>query len=239
MTASSIPSSLNDSSSLTSSRVIFFDLDRTILDVNSANLWVKREWKTGHLSTWNLLRAAGLLLQYHWGRADLEQAFLSSIHLLKGQKEQDLEDRTFDFYQKEIQHRIRPEVLDTLHRHRQQGDLCVLLTSSSIYMSRLVQNQLGFDDILCTQFEVKHGIFTGLPQGETAFGPGKVTLAQNYVLANKIKLQECWMYTDSYSDLPILEAVGFPQVVCPDRRLQKHAQKMNWPILWWSTAENK
>ena len=240
MTTSAFSSTSSNelSSSPPPSSVAFFDLDRTVLDINSANLWVKREWMTGYLSTWNVLKAAGLLLQYHWGRADLKQAFLSSIQLLKGQKEQDFKNRIYDFYQSEIKHRVRPEVYDALRTHRQRGDLCVLLTSSSVYLAHLIQKQLGFDEILCTRFDVKQGIFTGSPQGPTAFGSGKVTLAQNYVLPKQLRLKDCWMYTDSYSDLPILEAVGFPQVVCPDRRLYAHAYKVKWPILQWSKSEH-
>ena len=68
----------SSSTTANSATVAFFDLDRTLLDLNSAHLWIKREWKAGYLSTWSLLRAACLLLQYHWGRADLEDAFIQS-----------------------------------------------------------------------------------------------------------------------------------------------------------------
>lgn len=120
--------------------------------------------------------------------------------------------------------------------HRERGDRLVLLTSSSPYLSRHVQAELDLDDFICTRFEVINGVHTGKPERPMAFGPGKVTLARAMADREGVDLADCHFYSDSMSDLPMLEAVGHPVVVHPDHKLNRLAKRRGWLVQDWGAA---
>ena len=93
--------------------------------------------------------------------------------------------------------------------------------------------ELGLDDFLCTRFAVRDGVFTGEVDGTLCYGPGKLVQATEYTRARGVQLEDCSFYTDSYSDLPVLEAVGTPIAAHPDPRLLRHAKKSDWSIVDW------
>ena len=124
-----------------------------------------------------------------------------------------------------------------LERHRTRGDRVVLLTASSIYLSELVQEDLELDDVLCNRFEIDaEGLHTGEAVGALCFGAGKLPYAEAYARSRGVELDDCYFYTDSYSDLPVLERIGHPVVVNPDPRLRTEAERRRWPIESWGEA---
>ena len=143
----------------------FFDLDRTVLDVNSGRLWIRSEVRLGYLSRGQAARAAFHLARYHLGFARIEAVIREAVATLEGTPEAELAARTEAFYHREVASRVRAGAPAALAAHRARGEPCVLLTTSSTYLSRLVQADLGFDDSLCNRFEVRpDGRFTGAPQ---------------------------------------------------------------------------
>ncbi len=215
------------------SRIAFFDLDRTLLSVNSGSLWVRSELRLGYLSRWQAARAAGILFRYHLGFAALDAAVREAIATLAGSQESDLRARTLDFYRREIAHLVRPGARTALERHRAAGDLLVLLTTSSNYLSEPVGADLGLDDWLCNRFEVVDGRFTGAPLEPLVFGHGKLAVARGFAQARGVELRTCSFYTDSIADLPVLEAVAEPVVVHPDPRLRRLAKRRGWRQEEW------
>ncbi|MEE2904578.1 MAG: HAD-IB family hydrolase [Myxococcota bacterium] len=215
--------------------VAFFDLDRTLLSKNSGSLWVKREFKAGRISLRRAVQASIWLMRYHLGQANIEHALDHAVSTLAGKLEKDLERRTYQFYEEEIKHLYRPGALQAIEKHRKEGHQLVLLTSSSEYLSEACRKQLQLDDILCNRFDVDNeGYFTGDLIKPACYGKGKLVHANRYLNDTKGSLENCYFYTDSISDLPVLEAVGYPKIVAPDRKLRKEAYARGWPILDWS-----
>lgn len=216
--------------------IAFFDLDRTLLSVNSGSGWVRAEYTDGHISRWQLLRATLWLARYHLGLAEMEAVLQDAIAAYAGQPEADLRDRTHRFYEREVRHQIRPGALDALDRHRAAGDRLVLLTTSSNYLSERVGHQLALDDWLCSRFEVDpDGRLTGRPI-TLCYGPHKVALATAWAAAHGVALADCAFYSDSITDAPMLEAVGRPIVVQPDPRLRRLARARGWREEDWGLA---
>lgn len=214
--------------------IAFFDMDRTLLAVNSGSLWVRRELALGHISRLQALRASVWLARYHLGFASLQQALLAAIAHLEGREEHAMHSRTVAFFEEQVRVHYRPGALRALEEHRAAGDSLVLLTSSSNYLSELVARELGMDGVLCNRFEVDDsGRYTGRPLGELCFGEGKLTHARAYAHKAGVDLALCAFYTDSYSDLPVMEAVGRPVAVHPDRRLRREALRRGWPVVLW------
>ena len=210
-----------------------FDLDLTLLSRNSGSLWVRSELRGGFITPWMALRAMSWILRYQLGMMDMEDAVLTAIASLEGDEEAVVRDRTRRFYDREIAGLYRPGGLRRLEEHRRAGDRLVLLTSSSSFMSEKAREQLGLDDILCNRFEVADGRFTGRPRGALCFGAGKLTHARRLAQERGVPLSECVFYTDSASDLPVLEAVGRPVCVHPDPRLRRIAGQRGWVVEDW------
>ena len=107
-------------------------------------------------------------------------------------------------------------------------------TSSLNYVSELVCRDLGLDDYVSNRFEVDDdGLYTGRVIEPLCFGAGKVLLAERYVARYGVSLSEALFYTDSLSDLPMLEAVGRPVAVHPDPRLRRLVRQRRWPMIEW------
>ncbi|MBF5041413.1 HAD-IB family hydrolase [Aggregicoccus sp. 17bor-14] len=218
--------------------VAFFDLDKTLLAANSGVLWLRRELAEGHISRLQALRASVWLARYHLGFVSMEDALLRAIAQLAGTEAAPIVRRTEAFYAEQVRALYRPGALEALARHRRAGDRCVLLTSSSGYLSELVAKDLSLDAVLCNRFEVDAaGRHTGRPLGGLCFGSGKLAHAQAYLasLGGGVGLRDCAFYTDSYSDLPVLAAVGHPVAVNPDPRLRREALRRGWPVVDWGT----
>lgn len=215
-------------------RLAFFDLDKTILSVNSGTLWVRREAALGHLSKRHALKAMAWLARYHFGFASAEAMVAEAVAHLAGTEAAALKARTERFYEDEVRGTFRPGALEAVRAHRAAGERLVMLTSSSHYLSSLVAAELGFDEVLCNRLEVDEaGRHTGRVEGGVCFGPGKLPHAQRAAARAGAGLGTATFYTDSYSDLPVLAAVGHPVAVNPDPRLRRHATRQGWRVVDW------
>ncbi|WP_375766328.1 haloacid dehalogenase-like hydrolase [Archangium gephyra] len=218
--------------------IAFFDLDKTLLAVNSGSLWIRRELALGHITRVQAIRATLWLARYHMGFVSMQDALVQAISHLQGTGEQPIRERTVRFYEELVRSQYRPGALRAVEEHRSAGDRLVLLTSSSGYMAELVARDLGLDAVLCNRFEVDAaGIYTGRPLGQVCFGEGKRSYAQACASEAGVPLSACAFYTDSYSDLPVMEVVGRPVAVHPDRRLRREALRRGWPVVDWGAPE--
>lgn len=178
------------------------------------------------------------MVKYQLGFAEMQEAIGRAIATLAGTREQDLRARTVTFYRNEVRQLYRPGALRALKLHRQAGDRLVLLTSSSNYLSELVAKDLELHAVLCNRIEVNaQGRHTGRSVGRVCFGAGKLAHAQGFAGAAEVRLDACAFYTDSYSDLPVLERVGRPVAVNPDHRLRRHAARRGWEVVDWGRPD--
>lgn len=215
-------------------RIAFFDLDKTILSVNSGTLWVRREVALGHMSKRVAIRAAMWLARYRFGFASAEEMVAEAVAHSRGTSSASIADRTQQFFREEVRQTIRPGALAAISKHRSAGDRLVMLTSSSNYLSELVAAALSFDAVLCNRLEVgPDGLHTGRVVGRICFGAGKLVHAEAELARARGSLEESDFYTDSYSDLPVMQRVGRAVAVNPDVRLARYARKAGWPIVDW------
>jgi HAD superfamily hydrolase (TIGR01490 family) len=215
--------------------VAFFDLDRTVLARNSGALWVRWELASGRIRLRDALRAYGWVVRYQLGAAQIEDAILEGIRSYAGAREDELLSRTRAFFERQVRHTVRPGARAAIAEHRKAGERVVLLTSSSNYLAEMVTAQLGLDGFLSMRYEVDaEGCYTGRPEGMLCYGAGKVEVARRWAEENGVgALAECAFYSDSASDVPMLEAVGRPVAVNPDPRLWRIALQRGWPVRDW------
>ena len=215
--------------------IAFFDVDRTLLAVNSATLWVKRELRAGKITRSQALRAGMWVGAYSLGFARMDDVIRSAVAQLKGQRERDIIDRTLAFWEEEVVQTLRPSARAAVRKHRAEGDLIFLLTSSSNYLSAPLSDELKTDGFLANRFVVENGVFTGDIVEPLCYGQGKLQHAVAVAEKLRISLSDCAFYTDSIADVSVLAAVGRPVVVDPDPRLLRLAHKRRWPVLRWES----
>lgn len=215
-------------------RVVFFDLDKTLIDCHSANNWLWRELKLGNITYWEALKGLWWLLKYKLGFAAMEDSIRQAIQGFEGQKESDVKERIAAFWEEDIKARLRPKAEDIMKKHLEDGDVLALITGSSFYLAQIFGAKWGFTHIIANQFLLEGEVFTGEAQEPLCYGEGKVHYAEQIASEHGVLLEECVFYTDSISDLPLLEKVGNPIAVHPDYHLKRLAQKRGWEIALWS-----
>ena len=212
----------------------FFDLDGTLLTVNSADLWVRRERRLGRITGWQLARAALWLGGYKLGVLDMEGALRAALGTLRGVEESFIRAETHAWWRDEVRQHVAPGARAVLEEHKRRGDLLVLLTSSSRYASEMAREEFGLDVTLCQGYEVREGRFTGAPLRPLCYAAGKVEVAEAWAKERGVDLAQSAFYSDSSTDVPMLERVGRPFAVHPDPRLRMIARRRGWPMLDWT-----
>jgi len=214
--------------------IAFFDFDRTLIAANTANLWLKSLWRQGQLTPLQALGTLGWLVCYNLGFVPMESGLMRALSYLKGMSEEEFRAQVLLFYNAHVSSFYRKKALQAIEQHRLAGDKVVLLTSSIHHLSDLVVDQLKLDYGISTILDIDpEGKYTGKSVGPICFGRGKVNAATNYAAKFGVNLAECTFYSDSMSDLPMLEAVGHPVAVSPDPRLKRRAELNKWQIVDW------
>ncbi len=151
--------------------------------------------------------------------------------MIAGQREEEVAAFCERWYHEEVRRFLVPEVRDLLEWHRSQGQRPVLISSSTVYLAAPLAAELGVEDLLVTRLEVVEGRFTGRAVAPLCYGRGKVHWAERFAAEEGIDLGASFFYTDSVTDVPLLERVGQPRVVNPDRLLRREARRRGWPVL--------
>lgn len=211
--------------------VAFFDLDLTLISVNSGKLWVEHQYRQGQLSRSDLVRMMGYLVGYRFAILDIERVARTAVARIAGTPEQAMREEVYAWYDRDVRKHLITSMVAKVDEHRALGHELVLLTASSPYISERVCEDLGLDDFLCTRFETHAGHFTGNLDGPMCYGAGKVTWSQRWLNGRGARMDDAWFYTDSYTDLPMLKAVRHPVVVNPDPRLARWARSQNVPVI--------
>lgn len=211
----------------------FFDMDRTLLRCNSGTLWLRWLYARGELSRYELARALGWLVQYKLAVLDMEAVMTKVIAGLRGQSEEELRQRCHLFFESWIKTEVAPKAEAALARHRGEGHLIAILSSSTPYLVEPLARHLDIGHVICTRMNVAEGRFDGTHVRPACYGSGKVHWAEAFAQHHEIDLTRSYFYTDSFSDLPMLERVGTARVVNPDTRLRRYARRVGWPIDEW------
>ncbi|NOR34732.1 MAG: HAD-IB family hydrolase [Bacteroidales bacterium] len=209
----------------------FYDLDHTILDGNSATHLVQEARKRGVMSERQYRHAVWLSILYKLDMGDPTRMIKRMLTWLKGVEEADITALAQEIFDHIIKETIRPEILETIREHRAQKAKVVLLSSATTPICQPVTLYLELDEMICTRLESESGILTGHTHGKLVYGPEKKVRMLAYCHENNYDPREAWYYGDSHTDKYVMEAVGFPVAVSPDKKLLRIANRNNWPIL--------
>ncbi len=210
----------------------FFDMDKTLLSVDTAMSWTRFLYRRGELPHSTLAKAVYWSTLYKLAVLDMERVFSRLCLDLRGDLEADMIAKCSVWYRDDVEPFIAPAGRVAIEHHRQAGHTIVLATGSTIYAATPVAAGVGIEHVLSSRLEVEAGAFTGKASA-LCFGHHKVTLAERWATEHGIDLMKSYFYSDSYNDLPMLGRVGTPIAVNPDPRLRRHARRHGWAIQGW------
>jgi HAD superfamily hydrolase (TIGR01490 family) len=211
----------------------FFDMDRTLIRVNSGSLYIKWLRARGEISRLRMLQAMAWIAQYKLSVLDMETVTAKVTLTIAGERESEMIDKCMEFFRQHVEHAVAPKGLEALDAHRRDGHVVAILSSSTPYVTEPLARHLGIEHVLCTRLTIRDGLFDGTHVKPACYGSGKVHWAEAFARQHDVDLTRSFFYTDSYSDLPMLERVGVQRVVNPDTRLARHARKVGWTVEEW------
>ena len=222
--------------------VAFFDVDNTLLRGASMFHMAKAARRIK-------LIGFGEIIKFGWHQATF--LFIGENHkqlgtikdraleLIGGHTEEELRGLANEVFERDIKNRLWPETVDLTREHLAKGHQVWLISATPRIVGGVIAERLGLTGALGTEFKSKDGVFTGGFDGEVLHGEAKAVAATALTTRLGSALADCWAYSDSRNDIPLLSLVGNRVVVNPDSRLAKHARRLSWPILQLKRASIK
>ncbi|MBP2065368.1 HAD superfamily hydrolase (TIGR01490 family) [Streptomyces iranensis] len=211
----------------------FFDLDKTVIAKSSTLTFSKSFYRGGLINRRAALRTAYAQFVFLAGRADHEQMermrkYLSA--LCRGWNVQQVKEIVAETLHDLIDPIIYDEAASLIEEHHTAGRDVVIVSTSGAEVVEPIGELLGADRVVATRMVVEDGVFTG-EVAYYAYGPTKAEAIAELAESEGYDLSRCYAYSDSVTDLPMLEAVGHPHTVNPDRALRREATARGWPVL--------
>jgi HAD superfamily hydrolase (TIGR01490 family) len=213
--------------------IAFFDLDHTILNTSSGKIISLAAVRHGIISRSKFLEGVFFAIGNKLGLVKGDTALPRMTQWLKDRPEQHIVEFARQIFNEVIKNTIRKEAVREIEFHRKNNARLVLLSASLSFICRPVIDFLRLDDLICTNMQVENNRFSGRPQGDICFGQEKLTRAMAFAKNRHSELRSAYFYSDSHTDLPMLEAVGHPMCVTPDRKLEATAKERGWLICNW------
>jgi HAD superfamily hydrolase (TIGR01490 family) len=218
------------------STAAFFDLDKTILARSSTLAFSRPFYQGGLINRRTVVRSAYAQFVYLLGGADHEQmeklrAQLS--RLVTGWNVQLVKDIVAEALHHVVEPLVYAEAVRLIEEHRCAGREIVIVSTSGVEVVEPIGEMLGADRVIATRMVVEGGHFTG-QMDFYSYGENKASAIAELARSEHYDLSRSFAYSDSITDLPLLEAVGHPYAVNPDRALRRTAVERGWPVLRFS-----
>lgn len=216
----------------TKKSVAFFDLDKTIIATSSAYAYGKEFLNSGLITPAEALQMSMSKASFMFSGHSSEQMDASKDQLsqmVAGWDVKEIKKIASETMHEVVIPTIYAEARDLINRHRGQGRDVVIISASASTLVEPIAAELGVKTVIASQLEEKDGKFTG---NITFYckGPAKAQAIAALSAEKSYDLSRSFAYSDSVIDLPMLEAVGTPVAVNPDRALRKIALERGWEI---------
>jgi HAD superfamily hydrolase (TIGR01490 family) len=211
----------------------FFDLDKTIIAKSSTLAFSRPFYEGGLINRRTVLRSGYSQFVYLFGGADHDQMermrqYLSA--LASGWDVQTVKDIVAETLHHIVDPLVYDEAVDLIEEHHTAGRDVVIVSSSGAEVVEPIGEMLGADRVVATQMVIEDGRYTG-EIAFYAYAEGKAEAIRDLAARECYDLAQSYAYSDSATDLPMLEAVGHPYAVNPDKTLRRLAAERGWPVL--------
>lgn len=214
----------------------FFDLDKTLMQGSSAFQFARAAYRNGLVGRRQVMSDGWANLRYRLqGASDADSLALREriAMMLEGYRVVDLERLGVDVLVGVLP-RVYPQMLAIAHDHQDAGRPAYIVTAAAQDLADILARVMAFDGAIGSQMsEVADGVYTGRPAGLFIYGAGKAQAIRELADREEIDLAVSYAYSDSASDLPMLECVGHPVAVNPDSTLLGTARREGWEVLFF------
>jgi len=208
----------------------FFDMDKTLIAENSGSLYMRYRYERGEIGGLDLLKGLGAYLQYKLGVLDIRNWTKRMMVQFRDQSEAELEGEARTWFDAMVARTVYPRAVELVREHEARGHVVAIVSGATKFVVRPLAERLGVKHFLYTRLEVEGGRFTGRVVEPICFEEGKIYWIQHFIERHGIDLAKSFFYTDSITDLPLLDLVGHPVAVNPDPRLYRMALRRRWPV---------
>jgi len=211
----------------------FFDLDRTLIKRSSVLALAGTFRRRGLISRLDLVKSAFWQVLFVLRGASAERVRSASedgMKILKGFSVEEMQHLVGDAMETVLRPLVYEEPLRLVERHRERGERVYIVSATLQEIVQHIADDLGFDGAIGSTCEVVDGVYTGRTL-RAAHGVGKANALRELAAAEGLDLAGSTAYSDSYSDVPFLEAVGHPVAANPDRKLRRIAIARGWPVV--------
>jgi HAD superfamily hydrolase (TIGR01490 family) len=211
----------------------FFDLDRTLIKRSSVLALAPSFRERGLITRVGLVKSAFWQVLFVLRGVSAERvrsAAEDGMKLLKGFSVAEMERLVGDAMETVLRPLVYDEPLNLVAQHRARGDRVYIVSATLQEIVQHIADDLGFDGAIGSTCEIVDGVYTGRSL-RAAHGVGKAEAVRQLAEEEGIDLAASTAYSDSYSDVPFLEAVGHPVAANPDRKLRRIARERGWPVV--------
>ena len=209
-----------------------FDLDNTLLAGDSDYLWGVFLAERGIVDPDHYEREnERFYREYKEGRLDIHVFLRFSLAPLARHSPDELAAWREAFLAEKIEPIVLPKALDLVQRHRDAGDLLLIITATNSFVTGPIATRLGIPHLIATEPVLRDGRYTGEVDGIPSFREGKVLRLEQWLEAHGASLAGSSFYSDSHNDVALLERVDHPVAVDPDPALAALAAARGWQIL--------
>ncbi|MBI3229284.1 MAG: HAD family hydrolase [Burkholderiales bacterium] len=213
-----------------------FDLDHTLLPLDSDNEWGQFLVRIGVLDAAEFgQRNAEFYAQYQAGTLNPDEYLEFALGTLAKFKRKQLDAWRAQFMAEVIQPAILPAALELLDKHRSAGDLLAIVTATNRYVTEPIAQALGVEHLIAAEpAEDAAGEITGRLLGQHNQGAGKVHNTRAWLAKMNKDLssfEQSHFYSDSHNDIPLMSVVTHPVATNPNAKLKAHASAQGWPLL--------
>jgi HAD superfamily hydrolase (TIGR01490 family) len=220
-------------------QLALFDLDHTLLPIDSDHEWGRFLVKTGVVDAqYYAAENERFYNDYKAGRLDIFAFLAFALKPLAEHSRQQLNIWHESFMHEVIRPNLHPNAFNLVKKHQDQGDLCCVVTATNSFVTRPIVAAFGIEHLIATEPEVigdpLTGNFSGKVAGIPNFREGKVVRVDNWLAAQGLSwesLSQSYFYSDSINDLPLMEKVSIAKPTNPDDNFRKKALENDWPVL--------
>jgi HAD superfamily hydrolase (TIGR01490 family) len=221
---------------LTPGVAAFFDLDKTVISKSSTLAFGRPFYQHGLISRSDALRTVACQLVFrlsgaNHGQMERIKEWVSA--LCRGWPVERVTDIVTRYLDDLILPYVYAEARALIAEHREAGQDVIIVSTSGHEVVDPIAELLGADSVIATRMQVAGGCYTGVMEFY-AYGEAKARRVRELAAERGYRLQDCYAYSDSATDLPLLQAVGHPHAVNPDRTLRRIATERGWPVLEFS-----
>jgi HAD superfamily hydrolase (TIGR01490 family) len=214
----------------------FFDLDKTVIAKSSTLAFSKPFFDQGLINRRVVLKSTYAQFLFLMSGADHDQMDRMRNYVTKmcaGWDVEQVKSIVGETLHEVVDPLVFAEAANLIADHKLCGRDVVVVSASGEEIVGPIAKALGATHAMATRMVVDDGKYTG-EVAYYCFGEGKVQAIRELAAREGYALEHCYAYSDSITDLPMLEAVGHPTVVNPDRGLRKEAVTRDWPVLTFS-----